>query len=101
MNGQKPQERKASILSCAMKVAETHGYHQMTREQVARAADVSPALVSHYLGTMVEMRRTVMRAACASRNLPIIAQGLALKDKHALKLPPDVRAAAGASLAAR
>jgi AcrR family transcriptional regulator len=101
MNGQNPKDRKASILDSALRVAEKIGYQQMTREQIAKQADVSPALVSHYLGTMAEMRRTVMRHACTVKNLPVIAQGLASRDKHALRVPADVREAAGASLAAR
>ena len=101
MNGQPAAERKSSILQHALVVAEKHGYHQMTREQIAKAADVSPALVSHYLGTMVAMRRAVMRAAVERRNAQVVAQGLALKDKQALKADAQLRADAGACLVAR
>lgn len=101
MNGQDPKVRKEAILESALAMAAAHGYHQMTRQQIAAHAQVSPALVSHYLGTMEAMRRDVMRHAVKVKNLAVIAQGLALKDRHALRAPSDLQHAAGASLAAR
>jgi len=101
MNGQASEIRKEAILESALAMAAKHGYHQMTRQQIAEHAKVSPALVSHYLGTMDAMRRDVMRHAVRCGNLAVIAQGLALRDRHALKASAELQRAAGASLAAR
>lgn len=93
-----PKERRAEILAAALRVAVMTGYNRITRDDIAIAAGCSPALVSDALGTMVALRRGVMRAAVAGRVLPVIAQGLALRDPHALRAPPELRALAAASL---
>lgn len=99
-----PETRAALLLESAMKAAAKHGLYAMTRDQVAEVAGVSPSLISHRLGTMPAMRRSIMRQAVARGDnrmcLKIIAQGLAVRDPHALKAPPEVREAALATLAA-
>ena len=86
-----PAARTSDLLAAAVRIAEMKGYQQVTREDIAMACGVSPALVSHSLGTMVQMRRSLMRAAVANEVLVVIAQGLAVRDPHALKAPDDVR----------
>ena len=77
---------------------------QRTRELLAHAlavasqAGVSPGLVSARLGTMAELRRAVMRAAVAAGTLRVVAEGLAMGDKHAMRAPVELRAAALSSL---
>lgn len=81
-------------------MAEKNGYTRVTRDEVAAHAQCSPALVSHYLGTMPDLRRDVMRAAVKRGILPVIAQGLAAKDRHALKASEELKKAALATLVA-
>jgi hypothetical protein len=45
------------------------------------------------------LRRAVVRAAIDQKDLAIIGQALAAKDKHAAKAPLELRVAALASLA--
>ena len=90
--------RHDSILDAALRVAEHRGYQMMTRDDIALAAGCSPALVSEVLGTMQALRRSVMRAAVSREVLPVIAQGLALRDVHAIRAPESVRLAAAKSL---
>lgn len=94
-----PAARTAQLLDVALKLAAKHGLANIRRDQIAEAADVSQGLVTERLGTMAEMRRTIMRQAVARQVLPIIAEGLANKDKMALKAAPDLKAKALASLA--
>lgn len=94
-----PKDRKAQILGVAVKQAETDGYQNIERAKIAAAADISPGLVSKYFGTMSDLKRSVMRAAVRNGCLPVIAQGLALKDKQACKAPEELQRAALASLA--
>ena len=75
--------RKNDILAAALKVAEASHYKYMTRKQVADEAGVSGPLVQHYFGTMVQLRRDVMRKAVRDVNLLVIAQGLVAGEKHA------------------
>lgn len=90
----KSDDRREAIMTAALTVATKVGYMTMTRDQIAAEADCSPGLVSAYLGTMPAMRRAVMRAAVARRVLAVVAQGLAMRDKHAMAASEGVRAAA-------
>lgn len=94
----KPADRKAAILHAALDLAATQGYRRMTREAVATAASVSPALVSLYLGTMPQLQRAVMRAAVRQGVAAVVAQGLAERDPQALKAPDALKREAAALL---
>jgi hypothetical protein len=95
------KQRTRELLAHALTVAERDGWARMTREAVAMQAEVSPGLVSARLGTMAELRRAVMRAAVAAGTLRVVAEGLVLGDKHALRAPESLRAAAAASIASK
>lgn len=85
------RERIAQILRAALEIAPRVGYNRMTRDEIARRAKVPPALVTYHLGTMPDLRRQVMREAIRVECLPVIAQGLAVRDRHALKAPDELR----------
>lgn len=87
----KPNDRRDQILDAAIHVAEREGYARMTRDQIADHAGVATGLVSHYFGTMPQLRRTVMRHAVIRENLIVIGQGIAAGDLHALKAPYEVK----------
>ena len=70
------------------------GYQKITRDAVAEAAGVSMGLVTRYFGTMVQLRRDIMRYAVREEVLEIIGQGLAAGDDHAKKAAPELRAKA-------
>lgn len=63
----------------------------MTRECIAIAAGVSPALVSLRLGTMEALRRSVMRAAVKREVVPVVAEGLAAGDAQAKKASDELK----------
>lgn len=94
----KPEQRKADILGASLKIAERDGYDRISRKQVADAAGVSEALVSHHFGTMPHFRRELMRFAVKQRNARLVLQGLLAKDNQARKAPEDLQAAARALL---
>lgn len=85
------RERVAQILRAALEIAPTTGYSRMTRDEIAKRANVPPSLVAYHMGTMNELRRQVMREAIRVECLPVIAQGLAVRDRHALKAPDELR----------
>ena len=88
----KPDIRNNEILMAAMKIAgRPGGYSKLTRLSVAAGAGCSEGLVSKYYGTMTQMRRAVMRRAIETKNLSIIAQGLAINDKWAKNSPPELK----------
>lgn len=90
--------RAAQILAAAVEVARDHGYTRLTREQVAARIGIAPSLVPYHMGTMKAFRRTVMREAVRLECLPVIAQGLAVRDPHAMAAPPELRSRALNSL---
>lgn len=103
-----PTARKQQILDEAVRQAARVGYQSIKRADVAAALGVSPALVSLHFSTMVQLKRDVMRAALKTtvetnagdkRALAVVAQGLAAKDKHAMRAHSAVKAAALATLA--
>lgn len=94
-----PSDRKAALLQTALHLAERGHYARITRESIATSAGVSPGLVSKYLGTMIAMRRLLMRHAVKVENLAVIGQGLSAGDKHATSASPALRSKAAARLA--
>lgn len=85
---------KDDLLDAALKVARKVGYKRMTREEIAECAGCSSGQVSHLLGTMVQLRRTVLRAALYREDLPILAQALIAKDPHVRAIAPALKRAA-------
>lgn len=83
--------RKEHILNVATNMAVKIGYTSLTRDGVAEAAGVSFSLVSKHFGTMVQLKREVMRTAIKREILEIIAQGLVNGDDRALKAPEEVK----------
>jgi|SRR5690554_4203150 len=90
----KPEERRERILSAALELARRDGYQHIKREDVAELAGTSLALVSHYFGTMPQLKRDVMRAAVRLRDAAVVAQGLAARDAHAQKADDTLKRAA-------
>jgi AcrR family transcriptional regulator len=87
----KPEQRKSDILVASLKIAERDGYDRISRKQIAEAAGVSEALVSHHFGTMPHFRRELMRFAVKRQNPRIVLQGLLAKDAQARKAPEDLQ----------
>ena len=62
-----PEDRHALILDAALRMSRHYGYQKVTRADIASAAKCSEALVSQYFGTMVQVRRAVVRASIKPR----------------------------------
>lgn len=94
------RERKAQILRAALDLCSARTtYTRVTRDQIAERAGVPPSLITYHLGSMTDLRRHIMREAIRSECLAVIAQGIAARDRHAMKAPEDLRARALQSLA--
>lgn len=86
--------RKKSLTETALQVAIRDGFANISLLAIANEAEVSRGLVTHYLGTLTDIKRTVMRAAIAQRNAEIVMQGLAVGDIHAKKADDTLKAEA-------
>jgi AcrR family transcriptional regulator len=96
----KPEVRVAEILAAALTLASRTHYTSVTREQIAKAAGVSPAAVQYHFKTMAQLRGKLMRAAVKGEHLAVIAQGLLAGDSHARKASPELRARAADTISA-
>ena len=85
------RERRKKILQAALKVARAGSYRTITREQVARAAKVSPGLVQYHFNSMDKFREDLVRFAIQTRYLPVIAQALGALEPAALDAPRKLR----------
>ena len=70
-------------MTAALIVAARCGYQTMSREAIAQEAGCSTGLISRYFGTMLQLRRAVMRAAVTRGDQAVLAQGLAARDPNA------------------
>jgi len=93
-----PKLRRIHILNVAVDMAKTAGYNRITRDKIAEGAGVSMGLVTHYFGTMSQLRTAIMRRAVKQGILEIIAQGLANGDDHAKNAPVELKMEATALL---
>jgi len=92
--------RKDHILRTALVAAKEVGYTSVTRNILSARAKVSPGLITHYFGTMEQLKRAVMRAAISLEVLEVIAQGLSMGDKNAQKASDELKARAAKTLTA-
>lgn len=90
--------RTEYLLSLSMDVAEREGFNKLSRTLVAEECGVSESLLAYYFGTVPNFKRTVMRHAIQHERLRIIAEGLAIRDVHALKAPEELKTRALMSL---
>lgn len=88
--------RTAGLLDSALALAAAEGWSNLTRDGIARVAGVSNGLVTQRLGTMDAIRRSVMRAAVKQRCVAVVAEGLALRDRQALRADGELRELAAA-----
>ena len=93
--------RVAQILKAALELCgEGAHYVRITRDEIAKKAGIPSSLVAYHCGTMADLRRDIMREAVRVENLAVIAQGLAARDRHALKADEALRRRALDSLTA-
>ena len=95
------EDRVEHLLDAALTLASKAGWENLTRDGIGDAASVSYGLVTQRLGTMIELRRKVMRRAIKLRCLPVVAQGLARGDRTARGAPDDLKREVAAWLATR
>lgn len=94
----KPADRKSAILEAAVSTAAKIGFANLRLAHVATAAECSNALIVSHFSTVTNLRRAVMRHAIKTKQLRIIAQGIAMDDPTATKADPALRRQALASL---
>jgi len=92
------KDRRDEVMGAALQLSIMHGYTKVTRDMVAKAVGLTPQAIQHHIGTMENLRRDVMRKAVQDECLAVIAQGMANKDKHAMRADDGLKAQARAAL---
>jgi AcrR family transcriptional regulator len=92
------EKRKILILIQALKLAESVGFQNITREMVAYEAGVSGGTVQHHFGTMGEFKAAVVQYAVQTGCLRVIGQAIAAGHVAVANLLPAVRKRALAAL---
>lgn len=88
---------RSAILIAGLQVAQAKGYQAVTLKEVAERCGRTTMWACNIMQVSA-LQDAIMRTACESRNLRVIAQGLATQHPAALALPEDVRRAAGEAL---
>lgn len=91
-------ERNSKVLEAAIVEAEAEGYQFITRDAVAKRAGVSAGGVNNAFGTMLGLKRAVLREAIRREILPIVAEGLACKSPVIAEASPELIERARAAL---
>lgn len=58
-----PDARRAQLLAAALGIAESQGFHALTRPAVASACSVTPMTINLRFGSMAELRAAVLAEA--------------------------------------
>lgn len=93
-----PDDRRAAILEAALTLAKLHGYRALTRDMVADAAGVSPALITRYFYAFPLLQSEVVSEAVRLGLPELVAEGLVSGEPAALNAPESVRLGAAMSL---
>lgn len=86
-----PQIRKELLLCTAIDIAIRHGYQKLTRDKIAKEAEVSTGLINKYFGTIAKLKKAVLKAAIEREIIEIIAQGLGTREPMILKASSAVK----------
>ena len=68
-----------------MTLASRQGYQNITREQVAKAADVGAGTVNLHYSSMAQLKKTIVRHAVRVGNNKIIAQAIVCNEPYVKK----------------
>lgn len=69
-------ERKKSLVEVAARYAERVGLSNITRDGIARIANVSHGLITFHFGNMPVLRGEIIKFAIENEILPIISQAI-------------------------
>jgi AcrR family transcriptional regulator len=81
----------SELIQAAARVVRSKGLHKLTRDNIAAEAGVAPSLVSHYLGTMDDIRESVMVAAVDMKDIELLRHGLQAEHPSAMGAPIELR----------
>lgn len=74
--------KKQDLLEVAINLATDHGYLNVSRDQIATAANVAQGSVTNHLGSIRQIRKAIVSHAVRVNNQRIIAQAAINNDPY-------------------
>ena len=93
--------KRDRIIIHATRLAAKIGYRDLTRAEVATAANVATGTVSYHFGTLEALQDAIVEHAVQHEVLAVVAQALADNHKAAVDAPAALKQRAARYLAAR
>ncbi len=93
----KPDDRRELIVITALALSQGKSYMKVTRDEIAEQLGITGPAIQHHFGTMKQLQRSVMRAACQraavgdENALRVVAQGLADGNSCAARVPERIK----------
>lgn len=84
-------KKRELILLAAARCAKKGAYGEITQSEIAREAGISTGLVTYYFDNMDTLRNDLMTWAVETKDLLIVAQGLAVQDPIAIAAPQSTK----------
>lgn len=75
-----PKDRLNGLLTHGIELAAKHGHAKVTLTMLAKAANVTHGLITHYFKSADEMRLGIVREAIDREDVRVVAQALLLED---------------------
>ena len=88
------EKRRKQMLDAATLLAVNSHYTTVTREAVASAVGCTEPLVTHYFGSMENLKRGILIRAIESENFTILQQAIINKDEALRYVARDILSAA-------
>jgi AcrR family transcriptional regulator len=82
---------KQKILDAAVKLADRHGFRKVSKEKIAKEVGCPVGSINYYWGTVFKLDHAVMKHAVSTKNVRIVARGLATRHPVALRAPFALR----------
>lgn len=89
-----PEDRRKQMLDAATLIAVNSHYTTVTREAIASAVGCTKPLITHYFGSMENLRRNILIRAIESENFTILQQAIINKDEALRHVARDILSAA-------
>jgi AcrR family transcriptional regulator len=80
------KQRREHLLNIAINIALQKGYYNVLRKDIAKVANISPALINHYFKTIDNLKKEIVATAVKRGILNIIAQAISINRNRLLKL---------------
>lgn len=93
--------RRDQIIIHATRLAAKNSYKELTRAEIATAANVATGTVSYHFGTLEELQDAIVDHAVKTEVLAVVAQALADNHKSAVEAPAALKQRAARYLASR